>query len=300
MLRRDVWLHLQGDVAEARVQQHILAHLINGGVFERLDALRLDLDANDLDRRERALRRIYGDERNLINHLDAFGNLPEGRELAVELRLRPGADEELRAVAVRLARNARCRHRAANVFYITELVRQQVERAQAPLVARLGRVFEIRVAALNQTAREHAKEGRAIVKTFARPLDELLHMARRFVGQELEADDAHVGGDNGFEPGGFGERHLRVRLAALLLLRRLKRRDDRQQRGGDKKHGDRLPTLGTPREHRQSGSGLRAHKINLPMLVARSSPGKLRRAIAEARNLDARAVHHRGDAVTPR
>jgi hypothetical protein len=44
-------------------------------------------------------------------------------------------------------------------------------------------------------------EGAAIVEAFAREFDEVLDVLGRFVGGELEAEDAEVGGDNGLELG---------------------------------------------------------------------------------------------------
>src|SRR5215216_2856184 len=108
VLRREVRLHLNSYIAEARPDQNIFSHLIYRRIFEWLDLLWLNLDARDFDRSYSRLLFVCGYERNLINDLNAFCHLSECRILAVELRLRRCADEELSAAAVRTARYSDC------------------------------------------------------------------------------------------------------------------------------------------------------------------------------------------------
>ncbi len=89
------------------------------------------------------------------------------------------------------------------MFEVAKLIGQLIESATAPALARRLQVFEQRVAALHNAALNDAMKRRAVIKSGARLFDELLNMLRRFVGEELEADDAEIGGDDGFE-----RRHL--------------------------------------------------------------------------------------------
>src|SRR5499426_774686 len=97
MLRRQVGFERDDEVAQISTENDLFAHLVDAGVFERLFALRLDLDADDLDRRVELLFVVGLGRRNFIDDFDAFGDLAEGRELAVELGLGRRADEELSA-----------------------------------------------------------------------------------------------------------------------------------------------------------------------------------------------------------
>src|ERR1700693_6036108 len=49
VFRRKLRVHLECYVDHARVKQNILAHLINGRIFERLELLAFDLDADNPD-----------------------------------------------------------------------------------------------------------------------------------------------------------------------------------------------------------------------------------------------------------
>src|SRR5215470_9829085 len=172
MLRRQVGFERDDEVSQTGAQDDLLAHLVDAGVLERLFALRLDLDADDFDRRVELLFGVRLGHRDFINDLDAFGDLPEGRELAVELGLSRRADEELRSSAVGLARDADRRDRAGQMFDVAEFIGQLVESAAAPLGARRLRVFEQRVAALNDAQTNRAVERRSVVETRPRVLDE--------------------------------------------------------------------------------------------------------------------------------
>ncbi len=120
--------------------------------------------------------------RDLLHHVHAFVDAPEGGELAVQRRLRRDADEELRAVAIRLAGNADRGDHAALVLEVAELAGELVEAAGAPEFARRFRIFQQRVAALNDAVRHHAMEGAAVVESLARERDEVLDVLGRFVG----------------------------------------------------------------------------------------------------------------------
>ena len=106
VLRRQIGFERDDQIAQTGMQDDLSAHLIDAGVFERLFALRLDLDADDFDRRVELLFGVGLGRRNFIDDFDAFCDLAEGRELAVELGLGRSADEELSAAAVGLARYA--------------------------------------------------------------------------------------------------------------------------------------------------------------------------------------------------
>src|ERR1700741_2066507 len=51
VLRRQIGFERDDQVAQTGMQDDFSAHLIDAGVFERLFALRNDLDADDFDRR---------------------------------------------------------------------------------------------------------------------------------------------------------------------------------------------------------------------------------------------------------
>src|SRR5262249_19137942 len=213
VLRRQVGFERDDDLAQTGAQDDLPAHLVDAGVLERLFALRFDLDADDFDRRVELLFGVGLGHRNFIDNLDAFGDLPEGRELAVELGLGRCADEELRPVTAGLARYANGRDRPREVFDVAEFIGQLIERPTAPQSARRLRVFQQRVAALNEAQADRAMERRAIVEAGAGVLDERLDVLRGLVRKELEADHAEVGGDHGFEARGLFERDRR-RLGA--------------------------------------------------------------------------------------
>ena len=65
--------------------------------------------------------------------------------------------------------------------------------------ARRLRILEQRVAALNDAVGHHAMERAAVVVALAGERDELLHVLRRLVGREFEAESAEVGGDDGLD-----------------------------------------------------------------------------------------------------
>src|SRR5262249_13782396 len=224
VFRRQIWLERDGEVAEGRMQDDFLAHLVDAGGLERFLAFRFDLDADDFDRRVELLVGVGFGHRDFINDLDAFGDLSEDRELAVELGLSRRADEELSATAVGLAGDANRRDRAGQVFDVAEFIGQLVESAAAPPGARRLRVFEQRVATLNDAQTNRAMERRAVIKTRPGVLDERLNMFRGLCGKELETDHAEVGGDHRFEGRRLFERDRR-RLGAgrrrVLLARRL-------------------------------------------------------------------------------
>src|SRR6185369_8925514 len=106
VLRRQHRVHLQRYVAQAGVKQNIPAHLIDGSIFERLELLAFDLETGDPDRSDGQAVAVGWRERDAIDDVDSFGDLTKRRELAIELRLRRRANEELYAVAVWLPGNA--------------------------------------------------------------------------------------------------------------------------------------------------------------------------------------------------
>jgi len=118
---------------------------------------------------------------------------------AVERRLGNDADEELRAVAIRLPGNADGRDDAALVLEVAELGGQLVEAAGAPQLARRFGIFEQRVATLDHPVGYDAVEGAAVIVALARERDEVLHVLRGLVRHELEAERAEVGRDYRFQ-----------------------------------------------------------------------------------------------------
>src|SRR5215469_1964855 len=93
-------IHPNSDISKAGVQEHIFLHLLYGRIFEGLDSLWLYLDADDRNGFQGQLLVIGGSRRNLFHDLDSLGYPAEGRELAVELRLRRHAYEELSSAAI--------------------------------------------------------------------------------------------------------------------------------------------------------------------------------------------------------
>src|SRR5207248_5530738 len=114
--------------------------------------------------------------------------LAEDRVLAVEpwRRLRRD-DEELAAVRVRPG--VRHRQRSAHDFVVVELVLERVAGTAAP---RAGRV-----AALDHEVLDHAVEDHAFVEAVARELAEVADGLRRVVVEQLDADVAAVGVQDG-------------------------------------------------------------------------------------------------------
>src|SRR5262245_12302554 len=224
VLRRQIGIERDDEVAQTGMKDDLLAHLVDAGVLERLFALRLDLDADDFDRRVELLFGVGLGRRYFIDDLDAFGDLAEGRELAVELRLGRRADEELGAVTVGLAWYADGRDRSSDVLDVAEFIGQLVQRSTAPACARRLRVFQQRVPSLNEAQTDRAMERRAVVEAGAGVFDERLDVLQSLGRKELEADHAEVGGDHRFEARGLFERDRR-RLGAgqwrVLLARRL-------------------------------------------------------------------------------
>src|SRR5882724_1148790 len=64
---RQLRVHLKRYVAETSVQENILAHLIDGRVFEGLELLAFDLDAEDPDRSGGQPIAVCGHERDPID-----------------------------------------------------------------------------------------------------------------------------------------------------------------------------------------------------------------------------------------
>src|SRR5215831_13696353 len=67
MLRRQVGFERDDEVSQTGAQDDLLAHLVDAGVLERLFALRLDLDADDFDRRVELLFGVGLGHRNFID-----------------------------------------------------------------------------------------------------------------------------------------------------------------------------------------------------------------------------------------
>ena len=77
-----------------------------------------------------------------------------------------------------------------------------IEAAGAPEFAGRFGIFEQRVAALDDAVGDDAMEGAAVVVALAGEVEEVLDVLGRFIGRELDAEGAEVGGDDGFEIGG--------------------------------------------------------------------------------------------------
>ena len=204
VIRRPVGLHFDADRAQRGLHRHRSMELAYRHVFEGILLLRLDRDLQDADRVFRDLVRPGRYARDRLDDAHSLGYAAKGGVLAVERRLRRDADEELRAVAIRLVRDADGGDDATLVLHVAVFGDHSVKAAGAPEVARGFGVLEERVATLDQAVGEEAEEGAAIVVALAREADELLDVLRGFVGCELEAEGAEVGGDDGFEVGGRG------------------------------------------------------------------------------------------------
>ena len=66
----------------------------------------------------------------------------------------------------------------------------------AAVLRALRRILRQRIAALDDPHRDHAMEHRAVVRAFPRPRDEVRHVVRRGVGQQVEHDRALAGLEN--------------------------------------------------------------------------------------------------------
>jgi hypothetical protein len=118
------------------------------------------------------------------------------------------------------------------VFNVAEFIGQLAERPAAPPGARRLRVFQQRVAALNQAQTDRAVERRAVVEAGAGLLYESLDVLLGLVRKELEADHAEVGGDHGLEARsliGRDRRRFGPGLRRVLLARRLSETGDGKQ-----------------------------------------------------------------------
>ena len=85
------------------------------------------------------------------------------------------------------------------MFQIAEFARQKIQAARAPEVPRSFRVFQQRVAALDDAVGHHAVKCAAVVVALAREPDELIDMLRGFVGRKFEAECAQIGGNDGLQ-----------------------------------------------------------------------------------------------------
>ena len=79
------------------------------------------------------------------------------------------------------------------MFQVAEFGGAAIEPAGTPQIARRFRIFEERIAALDDSVGHDAMEGAAVVIALAGELDELLDVFRRFVGREFEAERAELG-----------------------------------------------------------------------------------------------------------
>ena len=201
MVRRPIGLHLQRHRAQRRLEDHLPAQFLDGRVHKRLDLLLFDRHLQNPHRfPDHAVGGIRG-LRDLLYHVDSLGDAAEGGVLAIELRLRGDAHEELRPITIRLTGNADRRHHAALVLKIAEFGRQPVEPAGAPQVAGRLRVLQQRIAALDHPVRHDAVEGAVVVVTLTGEFDELRHVFRRFVGREFESEGSEIGGDHRLQIG---------------------------------------------------------------------------------------------------
>ena len=145
---------------------------------------------------------------DLLHDVHPFVDAPEGGELAVERGLRRDADEELGAVAIGLAGNADGGDDAALVLEVAEFAGELIEAAGAPEFAGRFGVLEQGVAALDDAVGYDAMKGAAVVEALAGEGEEVLDVFGRFVGGELDAENAEVGGDDGFQiVGGLPQRY---------------------------------------------------------------------------------------------
>ena len=172
-----------------------------GGGEEGFDLFGFDGDGEDFDGLGGEVVGAGGGLGDFFDDVHAFGDVAEGGEFAVEGGLGADADEELGAAGVGFAGDADGGDGAAFVFEVGELVGEEVKAAGAPEVAGCFGGLEEGVAALDDAVGDDAEEGGAVEVALAGAGEELVDVFGGFAGVEGEAEDAGVGGDDGFEVG---------------------------------------------------------------------------------------------------
>src|SRR6185312_9666003 len=97
------------------------------------------------------------------------------------------------------------------MFDIAELIGDLIQGPSSPTLARRLSLFEERVTALDDPARDDSVKRRAVVEAGTGELYELLRVLESFVGEELKPNHTEIGGDDGFQLSGFFERDIRLR-----------------------------------------------------------------------------------------
>jgi hypothetical protein len=200
--------------------------------------------------------RVRGLLRDLLGHLESLDHAGEHRVLAVEDRLVDQADEELRAGAVRLVGAEGRRDSALRVLLAAVLRAQDAETAAAVLGA-FCRVLGQGIPALDDAVLDQPVERRPVVGAGAGPLDEVAHVVRGGLWQQLQDDLAEVRGDDGLLALHRVERERRRVERRGCRLSRARRVDGllRRLRGG----GTRGHRQSGPDRHEGRASGSRGH-----------------------------------------
>src|SRR6185312_17378359 len=203
--------------------------------------LRLDCDLEDANGRFDKLIGSHRGLRDFFHDMHAFGDAAEDGIFAIEWWLWRNADEELRAVAIGFVRNADGGDDAALVFDVAELGGKHIQSPGAPEVAGRLRVFQKRIASLDESIQEHAKEGAAIVVTGAGEAQELFDVFRGFIRHKFETERAQTCGHHGFEIGWRCCRRLRQSCGGSE--RQEKKREEGSRSHDSKDNGGNRETM---------------------------------------------------------